>query len=280
MSFMEQVSLPSLALFAPLLGAFIAGMFGRKIGDKASQFVTCGLMLLLAATAVWKFYDVAVLGHSSVEVLARWIDSGTLKANWTVKWDTLSALMVGVVSVVSTCVHIYSVGYMSHDKHIPRFMAYLSLFTFFMLGLVTGDNLIQMFFGWEGVGLASYLLINFWFEKDSANNASIKAFLVNRVGDFGFVLGIFGCFWLLGSVEFAPLFDAAKTVVGKNMEFLGMHLPLLDTVALLLFVGAMGKSAQLLLHTWLPDAMEGPTPVSALIHAATMVTAGVFMLAR
>lgn len=269
-----------LPLFAPLLGATIAGLFGRKIGDHAAQLVTCSLMLVLAGCAVWKFYDVVILGHTSVTVLAPWLDSGALKANWTIKWDTLTAIMVAVVSIVSTCVHVYSVGYMSHDKSIPRFMAYLSLFTFFMLMLVTGDNLAQMFFGWEGVGLASYLLINFWFEKDSANKASIKAFLVNRVGDFGFALGIFACFFLFGSIEFQPIFDQAANFVGKDLHFLGMPLPALDTIALLLFVGAMGKSAQLLLHTWLPDAMEGPTPVSALIHAATMVTAGVFMVAR
>jgi NADH-quinone oxidoreductase subunit L len=275
-----MVSLQSLALFSPLLGAAIAGLFGRKIGDRASQAVTCGFMGLLTIAAIYQFYEVALQGHAGVEVLARWIDSGTLKANWTVKWDTLSATMVAIVSIVSTCVHVYSVGYMSEDKSIPRFMAYLSLFTFFMLMLVTGDNLLQMFFGWEGVGLASYLLINFWFEKDSANNASIKAFLVNRVGDFGFVLGIFSCFMLFGSVEFAPIFEQAKNFVGKDISFLSWDFPALDCVALLLFVGAMGKSAQLFLHTWLPDAMEGPTPVSALIHAATMVTAGVFMMAR
>jgi NADH-quinone oxidoreductase subunit L len=269
-----------LALFAPLLGALIAGLFGRKIGDALSQYVTCTLMLLLALVSVWQFYDVAIEGHARTVVIAEWLNSGGLKANWAVKWDTLSAIMVAVVSIVSSCVHVYSVGYMSHDKCIPRFMAYLSLFTFFMLMLVTADNLLQMFFGWEGVGLASYLLINFWFEKDSANNASIKAFLVNRVGDLGFALGIFGCFALFGSIEFQPIFDQAKEFVGKDIEFLGMQLSALDTVALLLFVGAMGKSAQLMLHTWLPDAMEGPTPVSALIHAATMVTAGVFMLAR
>jgi NADH-quinone oxidoreductase subunit L len=269
-----------LALFAPLLGALIAGLFGRRIGDRASQIVTCTLMLFLAGVAIKQFINVALEGNGTTYVLARWMDSGALTASWTVMWDTLTAVMVAVVAIVSTCVHIYSVGYMSHDKSIPRFMAYLSLFTFFMLMLVTGNNLLQMFFGWEGVGLASYLLINFWFEKESANNASIKAFLVNRVGDFGFALGIFGCFFLFGSVEFAPIFAQAKNFVGQNMEFLGMQVSALDAVALLLFVGAMGKSAQLFLHTWLPDAMEGPTPVSALIHAATMVTAGVFMTAR
>jgi NADH-quinone oxidoreductase subunit L len=277
---MPDFTIESLALFAPLLGAAIAGLFGRKIGDRASQVVTCGLMLVLCVFAVKQFIVVALEGHAGTFTLAPWIESGNLVANWAVKWDTLSAVMVGVVALVSTCVHIYSVGYMSHDHSIPRFMAYLSLFTFFMLMLVTGDNLIQMFFGWEGVGLASYLLINFWYEKESANNASIKAFLVNRVGDFGFALGIFGCFYLFGSVEFAQIFARVPEIAGDKISFLGMNLSALDTVALLLFVGAMGKSAQLFLHTWLPDAMEGPTPVSALIHAATMVTAGVFMLAR
>ncbi|MBI3418694.1 MAG: NADH-quinone oxidoreductase subunit L [Proteobacteria bacterium] len=275
-----MVSLPALSLFAPLLGSAAAGLFGRKMGDRNSQWVTCGLMGLLTLAALYQFWDVALQGHAGTEFLAHWIVSGALKADWAVKWDTLSAVMVAVVAVISTCVHVYSVGYMSHDKHIPRFMAYLSLFTFFMLMLVTGDNLVQMFFGWEGVGLMSYLLINFWFEKDSANSAAIKAFLVNRVGDFGFALGIFACFLLFNSVEFGPIFDAAKNFTGKTFHFLSMDLPVTDTVALLLFVGAMGKSAQLFLHTWLPDAMEGPTPVSALIHAATMVTAGVFMAAR
>ncbi len=269
-----------LALFFPLFGSLITGFFGRRLGDRLSHLVTCGFMLALSVVAVMQFKHVALDGHTSSTVIAPWIQSGGFISHWGVMWDTLTAIMVAVVSIISTCVHIYSVGYMSHDKCQPRFMSYLSLFTFFMLMLVSGDNLIQMFFGWEGVGLASYLLINFWFEKESANNASIKAFLVNRVGDFGFVLGIFGCFTLFGSVEFAPIFEQAKSFVGKDISFLGMSLPALDTVCLLLFVGAMGKSAQLFLHTWLPDAMEGPTPVSALIHAATMVTAGVFMTAR
>lgn len=237
------------ALFFPLFGALITGFFGRKLGDRASQFITCGFMLALSVVAVMQFKNVALDGHNSSYVLMTWIQSGDFKANWSVMWDTLTAIMVAVVSIVSTCVHIYSVGYMSHDKSQPRFMCYLSLFTFFMLMLVTGDNLIQMFFGWEGVGLASYLLINFWFEKESANNASIKAFLVNRVGDFGFALGIFGCFFLFNTVEFAPIFEQAKSLVGKDIHFLGMSLSALDTVCLLLFVGAMGKSAQLLLHT-------------------------------
>jgi len=189
-------------------------------------------------------------------------------------------VMVFVVSVVSAMVHVYSVGYMSHDPHIPRFMAYLSLFTFFMLALVTADNFVQMFFGWEGVGLCSYLLIGFWFQRPSANAAAIKAFVVNRIGDFGFALGIFAIFYIFGAIQFDTVFAAAPDQVGKTFTFLSWELDVLTTICLLLFMGAMGKSAQFLLHTWLPDAMEGPTPVSALIHAATMVTAGVFMVAR
>jgi NADH-quinone oxidoreductase subunit L len=267
-------------VFLPLLGAFIAGFFGRTIGDRASQIVTCFCVLTAAVLSICLFNDVALQGHSVDVVLLDWIQSGTFEVNWGIKIDTLTAVMLVVVNGVSSMVHVYSVGYMSEDKCIPRFMAYLSLFTFFMLMLVTSGNLLQMFFGWEGVGLASYLLINFWYEKASANNASIKAFLVNRVGDFGFALGIFGCFVLFGSVTYGDMFAKAQEVSSMDWVFLGHTLPALTTVCLLLFVGAMGKSAQLGLHTWLPDAMEGPTPVSALIHAATMVTAGVFMIAR
>jgi NADH-quinone oxidoreductase subunit L len=269
-----------LAVFPPLLGAFIAGLFGRRIGDRASQIVTCGLVLLSACVSIKLFNTVALDGKVIDHVLFNWFTSGSLSVNWAVRIDSLTAVMLIVVNGVSAMVHIYSVGYMAHDKSIPRFMAYLSLFTFFMLMLVTSNNLAQMFFGWEGVGLASYLLINFWYEKDSANSAAIKAFLVNRVGDFGFVLGIFGCYMLFGSIEFAPMFAKAPSLASTDFIFLGHTFPALTTVCLLLFVGAMGKSAQLGLHTWLPDAMEGPTPVSALIHAATMVTAGVFMVAR
>ncbi|MFY9288530.1 MAG: NADH-quinone oxidoreductase subunit L [Alphaproteobacteria bacterium] len=269
-----------IAVFLPLLGAFIAGLFGRLIGDRASQFVTCACMLVAAGYSIQIFNNVA-LHHQVIDrTLLHWIDSGSFKVDWALHIDTLTAIMLVVVNGVSSMVHVYSVGYMSHDKSIPRFMSYLSLFTFFMLMLVTSNNLVQMFFGWEGVGLASYLLINFWFEKTSANNAAIKAFLVNRVGDFGFVLGIFGCFLLFGSVDFASMFAKAPQLATVEMIFMGHAVPALTTVCLLLFVGAMGKSAQLGLHTWLPDAMEGPTPVSALIHAATMVTAGVFMVAR
>jgi NADH-quinone oxidoreductase subunit L len=268
------------AVFLPLLGALIAGLFGRKIGDRRSQIVTCGAMLIAATISIWIFIDVALHGNARSHTLINWITSGTFSVDWELRIDTLTAVMLVVVNGVSSMVHLYSIGYMAHDKSIPRFMSYLSLFTFFMLMLVTSGNLLQMFFGWEGVGLASYLLIGFWFEKDSANAAAIKAFLVNRVGDFGFALGIFGCFMIFGSIEFDAMFKKAPDLAHLQFIFLGHTLPALTTVCLLLFVGAMGKSAQLGLHTWLPDAMEGPTPVSALIHAATMVTAGVFMVAR
>jgi len=269
-----------LAVFTPLAGAGIVGLLGRKIGDHVSQIVTCLGMLIAAGAAIVIFNHVA-LGHQVMDrVLLDWINSGTFNVHWGLHIDTLTAVMLVVVNGVSCMVHIYSIGYMEHDKSIPRFMSYLSLFTFFMLMLVAADNLVQMFFGWEGVGLASYLLINFWFEKDSANKAAIKAFIVNRVGDFGFALGIFGCFMIFGSVQFADMFPKAKSLADVQFMFLSHPVPALTCVCLLLFMGAMGKSAQLGLHTWLPDAMEGPTPVSALIHAATMVTAGVFMVAR
>ncbi len=275
-----DMPLDLLAVFLPLLGAAVVGFFGRVIGDRLSQIVTCVCMLVAAGCSIAIFNNVA-LGHTVMDrTLLHWIDSGAFSVDWALHIDTMTAVMLVVVNGVSSMVHVYSVGYMSHDKSIPRFMAYLSLFTFFMLMLVTSANLLQMFFGWEGVGLASYLLINFWYEKPSANNASIKAFLVNRVGDFGFMLGIFGCFLLFGSVTYTAIFAKAPELASTQFIFLGHSLPALTTVCLLLFVGAMGKSAQLGLHTWLPDAMEGPTPVSALIHAATMVTAGVFMLAR
>jgi len=267
-------------VFLPLLGALIAGLFGRKIGDRAAQLVTCGAMVLAGILGVGVFYDVAVLGHVRTVELFTWIATGALDIRWALKLDTLSVIMLAMVSCVSAGIHIYSIGYMSHDKSIPRFMAYLSLFTFFMLALVSADNFVQMFFGWEGVGLASYLLIGFWYDRSSANAASIKAFVVNRVGDFGFSLGMFAVFYLFGTLQFSEVFEAAPKLVGHSIDFLGMHADALTVTCILLFVGAMGKSAQLGLHTWLPDAMEGPTPVSALIHAATMVTAGVFMVAR
>jgi NADH-quinone oxidoreductase subunit L len=270
-------------VFLPLIGAFLAGFFGSRLGNRGSQFVTVGPMLVSAVLSCVILYMIAFAdGEARSETirLFTWIDSGALEVSWALKFDTLTAVMVFVVCVVSSMVHVYSIGYMSHDPHIPRFMAYLSLFTFFMLSLVTADNFLQMFFGWEGVGLASYLLIGFWFHKPEANAAAIKAFVVNRVGDFGFLLGILGVFLVFGSVEFDTVFAAVPGVEGRTFNFLGAEVDILTTLCLLLFVGAMGKSAQLGLHTWLPDAMEGPTPVSALIHAATMVTAGVFMVTR
>ncbi len=271
---------PFIAVFAPLLGALLIGLFGRQLGDKLSQIITCALMLCTAGASLILFRDVALLGQSQTILIAPWIDSAGFVANWSLRLDTLSVVMISIVTIVSTCVHVYAVGYMADDRDIPRFMAYLSLFTFFMLMLVTANDLLQMFFGWEGVGLASYLLINFWYEKDTANKAAMKAFIVNRVGDFGFVLGIFACFVLFGSISFDVIFERAPELAGTAFNFMGFNVDALTCAALLLFIGAMGKSAQLGLHTWLPDAMEGPTPVSALIHAATMVTAGVFMVAR
>ena len=279
-------------VFLPLVGFLIAGLFGTSIGAKASEYVTCGFMII-AAVLSWIVFSQFALGHSEAMVapVLKFIESGTLSVDWALRVDALTAVMLVVVNTVSCLVHVYSIGYMHHDPHRPRFFAYLSLFTFAMLMLVTADNLVQMFFGWEGVGLASYLLIGFWFKKPSANAAAMKAFIVNRVGDFGFALGIFGVFFLFGSVNFETIFANAATYIpaegaaetGVALNFLGYALDkqsAVTVVALLLFMGAMGKSAQFLLHTWLPDAMEGPTPVSALIHAATMVTAGVFMVAR
>jgi NADH-quinone oxidoreductase subunit L len=270
----------SLAIFLPLIGAIVVGFFGRSIGDKGSQWITSGLVILSAVISVIAFIDVAMMGNAVTVDLATWIKSGTFEARWALQFDTLTAVMMVVVTVVSACVHVYSIGYMHHDPAIPRFMAYLSLFTFSMLMLVTSNNLLQLFFGWEGVGVCSYLLIGFWYDRPSANAAAIKAFVVNRVGDFGFALGIVGCYLLFDSVSFEVIFREAPNMVEQGLTFLGMHLPALEIICFLLFIGAMGKSAQLGLHTWLPDAMEGPTPVSALIHAATMVTAGVFLVAR
>jgi NADH-quinone oxidoreductase subunit L len=267
-------------LFLPLAGAIIAGFFGRALGPRPSEIITTAFVMLAAVLSWIVFYQVGI-GHQTLKVpLAPWITSGELEIGWALRIDTLTAVMLVVVNTVSALVHLYSIGYMAEDEHRPRFFAYLSLFTFAMLSLVTADNLVQMFFGWEGVGLASYLLIGFWYKKPEANAAAIKAFVVNRVGDFGFALGIFALFALTKSVQLDAVFAAAPGLVGKSMEFVGYQVDILTCVCLLLFMGAMGKSAQFLLHTWLPDAMEGPTPVSALIHAATMVTAGVFMVAR
>ncbi len=268
------------AVFLPLLGAIIAGFFGRKIGDRGAQLVTCGFMLLSAVLSGVIFKLVALDGQVVNVPLLTWIVSGDLHLSWALHVDTLTAVMMVVVTWISCVVHIYSVGYMHHDTSIPRFQSYLSLFTFFMLMLVTSDNLVQMFFGWEGVGLASYLLIGFWYERPSANAAAIKAFVVNRVGDFGFALGIAGVFLVFNTVNLADIFATAPSKADLMINVFGMQVHALTALCLLLFIGAMGKSAQLGLHTWLPDAMEGPTPVSALIHAATMVTAGVFMVAR
>ncbi|MBS0521262.1 MAG: NADH-quinone oxidoreductase subunit L [Proteobacteria bacterium] len=272
-----------LIVFLPLLAAAIAGLFCRVIGDRPAQVVTSAALLIAAALSIFVFVRIGFGpedGKQMVVKLFDWIGSGTLEVAWSLRVDTLTAVMLIVVTGVSSMVHIYSIGYMAEDPSIPRFMSYLSLFTFFMLMLVTADNLVQLFFGWEGVGLASYLLIGFWFDRPSANAAAMKAFIVNRVGDFGFALGIAAVWLLSGSVGFHEVFAKAPEMAQMRIHFLGMDLPALETACILLFIGAMGKSAQLGLHTWLPDAMEGPTPVSALIHAATMVTAGVFMVCR
>jgi len=249
-------------------------------GTAAAEFITTALLFVSAALSWITFVNVGFFKQDVLVHVMPWINSGDLQIAWSLRVDTLTAVMLVVVTTVSSLVHLYSIGYMDEDPHRPRFFAYLSLFTFAMLMLVTSDNLVQLFFGWEGVGLASYLLIGFWYQKPSANAAAIKAFVVNRVGDFGFSLGIFAVFMLIGSTDFETIFHAAPGLTGKTIDFLGWHVDALTLTCLLLFMGAMGKSAQFLLHTWLPDAMEGPTPVSALIHAATMVTAGVFMVAR
>jgi NADH-quinone oxidoreductase subunit L len=250
------------------------------VGSRAAELITTTLLLVSAALSWVVFVDVGFMHHDATVQLLPWIVSGDLNVSWALRVDTLTAVMLVVVNTVSSLVHLYSIGYMDEDPNRPRFFGYLSLFTFAMLMLVTADNLVQLFFGWEGVGLASYLLIGFWYQKPSANAAAIKAFVVNRVGDFGFALGIFAVFMMLNAVDFEAVFHGAPSLTGKTIDFLGWHADALTLICLLLFMGAMGKSAQFLLHTWLPDAMEGPTPVSALIHAATMVTAGVFMVAR
>jgi NADH-quinone oxidoreductase subunit L len=267
-------------VFAPLVGALSTGLLARVITASAAEVLTCTLLVISAVYAGFMFSEVAILGHSLKVPVLDWIDSGDFKAAWSLRVDVLTAVMLVVVTWVSAVVHIYSVGYMSHDEHRQRFMAYLSLFTFFMLLLVTSDNLIQLFVGWEGVGLCSYLLVGFWYKKPSANAAAMKAFLVNRVGDIGFALGICAIYFLFKSVQFDAIFAAAADHTDDMLHFLHRDWHALTLICLLLFIGAMGKSAQIGLHTWLPDAMEGPTPVSALIHAATMVTAGVFLVAR
>src|SRR5271165_6376666 len=268
-----------LIVFLPLFGFLIAGVFGRWIGARGAEYVTTGFLAVSFVLSWIAFFQVAEGAGAHIPV-ANWFTSGKLAVDWALRIDTLTAVMLVVVTTVSFLVHAYSVGYMAEDPSRPRFFAYLSLFTFSMLMLVTADNLVQLFFGWEGVGLMSYLLIGFWYERPSANAAAIKAFVVTRVGDFGFALGIFLTFQLTGSVTYDQVFAAAPGLAGKTFHFIGFDWDAVTLACLLLFMGAMGKSAQFLLHTWLPDAMEGPTPVSALIHAATMVTAGVFMVAR
>jgi NADH-quinone oxidoreductase subunit L len=267
-------------VFLPLAAAVIAGFFGRAIGDRGSQLVTCGALLAAAALGIVLFPHILAMPEPQIIPLFQWIVAGGVSVTWSIRLDTLSGVMILVVTIVSSMVHVYSIGYMAEDKSIPRFMAYLSLFTFFMLALITSNDFLQLFFGWEGVGLMSYLLIGFWYDRPSANAAAIKAFIVNRVGDFGFSLGIFAVFVIFGTLNFPAVFAGAPKAVGTTMDFIGWRVDRLTLACILLFIGAMGKSAQIPLHTWLPDAMEGPTPVSALIHAATMVTAGVFMVAR
>jgi len=269
-----------LILFLPLLASIISGFFGKLIGDKISQIITSLFVSISALLSLVIFFKVISTGYGNNLIIATWINSGSLDVNWSINIDALSSVMLVVVTMISSLVHIYSIGYMSHDPHKARFMSYLSLFTFAMLTLVTSDNFIQLFFGWEGVGLCSYFLIGFWFKKPSANAAAIKAFLVNRVGDFGFALGIFLIFYIFGTVNYNEVFQRIPEILDRELIFIGIDINAVDLICLLLFIGAMGKSAQIFLHTWLPDAMEGPTPVSALIHAATMVTAGVFLVVR
>ncbi len=288
------MNLSALVVFLPLFGAMLALPVGRAMGYRAAEILTTGLLLLAAIIAWFLFFDVALGGNARTIQLFTWIGSGNFRADWAIRLDTLSAVMLVVVNSVSFLVHTYSMGYMKDYGEQPRFFAYLSLFTFAMLTLVTADNFLQLFFGWEGVGLASYLLIGFWFKKKSANDAAIKAFIVNRVGDFGFALGIMCIFYVFGSIQFDEVFQAIASnavvtpwnagvggpIQTLSITFIGNEYHALTVIGVLLFIGAMGKSAQFFLHTWLPDAMEGPTPVSALIHAATMVTAGVFLVCR
>nr|WP_245228628.1 NADH-quinone oxidoreductase subunit L [Pontixanthobacter sp. CEM42] len=270
-----------LIVFLPLLAAIVGGLGNRAFGNTVVKTITTG-SLFVSCLLSWPIFYGFISGTATAEVVPvlQWVQSGNLSFDWALRVDTLTAVMLVVITTVSALVHLYSWGYMDEDPDQPRFFAYLSLFTFAMLMLVTADNLVQMFFGWEGVGLASYLLIGFWFKKPTANAAAIKAFVVNRVGDLGFMLGIFGTFIVFGTTSIPEILEAAPTMSGATIGFMGYRMHTMDILCILLFIGAMGKSAQLGLHTWLPDAMEGPTPVSALIHAATMVTAGVFMVCR
>jgi NADH-quinone oxidoreductase subunit L len=268
-----------LIVFLPLIGASL-GYSLKSLGDRYSEIITTTFLFISAILSIIIFYNGIVYGEYTNYKIIEWISSGSLKVNWAINIDPLSSIMLVVVTVVSSLVHLYSIGYMNHDPNKPRFMSYLSLFTFAMLMLVVSDNFLQLFFGWEGVGLCSYLLIGFWYKKNTANNAAIKAFLVNRVGDFGLAIGIFLIFNYFGTVNYNEVFAKVSEQTAKEINFLGLNVNLITLISLTLFIGAMGKSAQFLFHTWLPDAMEGPTPVSALIHAATMVTAGVFLVVR
>jgi NADH-quinone oxidoreductase subunit L len=269
-----------LILFLPLLGSFISAFFYKRIGDRTCQIITSAFIVTGAILSSIILLETIKTGKVYEYPIFNWITSGSLKLHWSIYVDSLTAVMLVVVNSVSALVHIYSIGYMSHDPHKPRFMSYLSLFTFMMLSLITADNFLQLFFGWEGVGLASYLLIGFWFKKETANNASMKAFIVNRVGDLGLLIAMFLIFKTFGTLNFSEVFSQAAEQSKNSIKIFGGEYNLITTICVFLFIGAMGKSAQIFLHTWLPDAMEGPTPVSALIHAATMVTAGVFLVAR
>jgi len=269
-----------LIVMLPLLGAIISGFFSKLIGTKQCQLITSSFVSISGILSLYIFYQVIFNDYYSNKIIFNWIASGNFNVNWSINIDPLTSVMLVIVSLISSIIHFYSIGYMYSDPHKPRFMAYLSLFTFAMLTLVTADNFLQLFFGWEGVGLCSYLLIGFWYKKPSANSAAIKAFIVNRVGDFGFAIGIFLIFFFYGTVNYSEVFELTPSFINQEVIFLGINFNLITLICLMLFLGAMGKSAQFLLHTWLPDAMEGPTPVSALIHAATMVTAGVFLIIR
>jgi len=268
-----------LVIFLPLIGSIIT-YFGKSFGNLFSQIFSCSMVVISAVISCFIFYDGLINDNYGNYLIFEWINSGNLNVNWSIKIDPLSSVMIMVVTSVSALVHIYSIGYMSHDPHKPRFMSYLSLFTFSMLCLVVSDNFLQLFFGWEGVGLCSYLLIGFWFKRETANNAAIKAFIMNRVGDFGLAIGIFIIFFIFGTLNFEEVFLLVPEFTKTNLGIFGGEYNVITLICVFLFIGAMGKSAQFLLHTWLPDAMEGPTPVSALIHAATMVTAGVFLVVR
>src|SRR5690349_15242027 len=272
----------AVAVFAPLFGSMVSGLLGRSIGDRAAQAVSILCMLVAAALGPLACFQLVSGDADTGSIyIANWIEAGRFHVTWQLRYDTLSAAMVAMVTFVSMLIHVYSIGYLGHDSYPRyRFFSYLSLFTFSMLMLVTADNLLQLFFGWEGVGLCSYLLIGYWYDRPSANAAAIKAFIVNRIGDLAFAVGVALVFFKFGSVEFSTIFPAIPLHQADTYSVLGGTFPAFEVIGVLLFIGAMGKSAQIGLHVWLPDAMEGPTPVSALIHAATMVTAGVYMTAR